>query len=193
MRLIFATQNQHKLEEISRLLPEWIHLISLRDLHFNQTLPETHETLHENALEKARFVYNTFQENCFAEDTGLEVESLNGAPGVHSARYAGEQKNQDDNIRLLLKNLENVENRKARFRTVIALIYNNKEHLFEGTVDGTITTYPRGHMGFGYDPVFVPDGYTQTFAELDIIKKNKISHRAKAFLKMKNFLTQLLR
>jgi XTP/dITP diphosphohydrolase len=174
------------------MLPDRLQLVSLCDLNFTEELPETHETLHENALEKAGFVYQKFQQNCFAEDTGLEVEALNGAPGVYSARYAGEQKNHADNIQLLLKNLQGIENRNARFRTVIALIYNDKEYLFDGIVNGVITIEPKGSMGFGYDPVFIPDGYNRTFAELSINEKNKISHRASAFSHLKNFLTQFL-
>jgi len=187
MTLIFATQNQNKLEEIKNMLPAHLQLISLRDLNYTEELPETHETLHENALEKAWFVYHKFQQNCFAEDTGLEVESLNGAPGVFSARYAGEEKDHNKNIEFLLKNLQTHDNRKARFRTVIALIQNGKEFLFEGIVNGHITTEPKGNMGFGYDPVFIPEGGSKTFAQTPLEEKNKISHRALAFAQLKNF------
>ena len=154
----------------------------------SEELPETHETLHENALEKARFVHEKFKQNCFAEDTGLEVEALNGAPGVYSARYAGEEKNHTKNIEFLLKNLQTADNRKARFRTVIALILDDKEYLFEGIVNGHIADEPKGKMGFGYDPVFVADGHAKTFAETPLEEKNKISHRALAFGQLKNFL-----
>lgn len=191
MKLIFATQNKHKLEEVTKMLPSGIELQSLSDLNYFEELPETHETLHENALEKAVFVAEKFKRNCFAEDTGLEVEALNGEPGVYSARYAGEQKNHTDNINLLLKNLNGIANRKARFRTVIALILNGKEYLFEGIVNGSIIESPKGTMGFGYDPIFVADGYDKTFAEICIEEKNNISHRAKAFQALKTFLNTL--
>lgn len=191
MKLIFATQNKHKLEEVMKMLPSGIELQSLSDLNCFEELPETHETLHENALEKAQYIAHKFKQNCFAEDTGLEVEALNGAPGVYSARYAGEQKNHSDNINLLLKNLKDTSNRKARFRTVIALILNGKEYLFEGIINGHITKNPKGNMGFGYDPVFVAEGYDKTFAEISIEEKNNISHRAKAFMALKTFLNTL--
>jgi XTP/dITP diphosphohydrolase len=191
MKLIFATQNKHKLEEVMKMLPSDLELQSLSDLKCFDELPETHETLHENALEKARYIAQKFHQNCFAEDTGLEVEALNGAPGVYSARYAGEHKNHSDNINLLLKNLNGVTNRKARFRTVIALILNGKEYLFEGIINGNIAKKPIGSMGFGYDPVFIADGYDKTFAEISIEEKNNISHRAKAFQALKNFLNTL--
>ncbi len=191
MRLVFATQNQNKINEIQTMLPPYLQLLSLKDLNYTEELPETHETLHENALEKARFVAGKFNTNCFAEDTGLEVEVLGGAPGVYSARYAGEQKNHTDNINLLLKNLQGKTNRKARFRTVIALILNGKEHLFEGIVNGTISETPKGTKGFGYDPVFIADGHSATFAEISIEDKNNISHRARAFSALKTFLHTL--
>jgi XTP/dITP diphosphohydrolase len=188
MQLIFATQNQNKLKEIQNLLPENMKLISLSDLNYTEELPETHETLHENALEKAGFVYNMYHQNCFAEDTGLEVKSLNNQPGVYSARYAGEEKKSEKNIELLLKNMNSVHDRAAQFRTVIALIFNGNEFLFEGIVSGKIALHPSGNNGFGYDPVFIPDGYTDTFAQLSFSDKNKISHRAIAFHKLCDFL-----
>jgi XTP/dITP diphosphohydrolase len=191
MQLIFATQNQNKIQEIQTMLPPNLQLASLKDLNYNEELPETHETLHENALEKARYVAEKFNTNCFAEDTGLEVEALNGAPGVYSARYAGEQKNHTDNINLLLKNLQGETNRKARFRTVIALILYGKEHLFEGIVNGIIIETPKGTKGFGYDPIFIADGHTASFAEISIEDKNNISHRARAFSALKTFLHTL--
>jgi XTP/dITP diphosphohydrolase len=191
MQLIFATQNQNKIQEIQTMLPPNLQLVSLKDLNYTEELPETHETLHENALEKARFVTEKFKTNCFAEDTGLEVESLNGAPGVYSARYAGEQKNHTDNIKLLLKNLNGISNRKARFRTVIALILDGREHVFEGIVNGIITETPKGTKGFGYDPIFIADGHTASFAEISIEDKNNISHRARAFSALKTFLHTL--
>lgn len=189
--LIFATQNQNKVKEIAALLPDSLIVQSLADLQYYQELPETHKTLNENALEKADFVFQMFNKNCFAEDTGLEVEALNNAPGVYSARYAGGHKNHTDNINLLLKNLENITNRKARFKTVIALIYNGKKYVFEGISEGTIIEKPKGDKGFGYDPVFIPIGNTKTFAELNMEEKNKVSHRAKAFQQLKNFLFSL--
>ena len=191
MELIFATQNQNKLQEIKSMLPQNLQIKSLQDLNYHEELPETHETLHENALEKANFVAQLFKTNCFAEDTGLEVEALNNAPGVYSARYAGEQKNHTDNINLLLKNLKGKSNRTAKFRTVIALILNGKEYIFEGTVEGHIIEEPKGSKGFGYDPVFVANNYTETFAQISIEEKNNISHRAKAFNKLKTFLNTL--
>ncbi len=191
MKLIFATQNKHKLEEVMKMLPSNFELQSLSDLNCFEELPETHETLHENALEKAKYIAQKFHQNCFAEDTGLEVEALNGAPGVYSARYAGDHKNHSDNINLLLKNLNGITNRKARFRTVIALILNGKEYLFEGIINGNIAKKPTGSMGFGYDPVFIADGYDKTFAEISIEEKNNISHRARAFQALKTFLNTL--
>lgn len=191
MQLIFATQNQNKIQEIQTMLPPDLQLISLKDLNYTEELPETHETLHENALEKARFVAKKFNKNCFAEDTGLEVEALNNAPGVYSARYAGEQKNHTDNINLLLKNLDGVLNRKARFRTIIALILNGKEHIFEGIVNGNINEVPKGIKGFGYDPIFIAEGNTASFAEISIEDKNNISHRAQAFSALIFFLNTL--
>jgi XTP/dITP diphosphohydrolase len=191
MELIFATQKQNKLQEIKSMLPQNLQIKSLQDLNYHEELPETHETLHENALEKANFVAQLFKTNCFAEDTGLEVEVLNNAPGVYSARYAGEHKNHTDNINLLLKNLKGKNNRAARFRTVIALILNGKEYIFEGTVEGYIIEEPKGSKGFGYDPVFVANNYTETFAQISIEEKNNISHRAKAFNKLKTFLNTL--
>lgn len=191
MQLIFATQNQHKIEEINSLVPNNFKFLSLRDLNYYEELPETHETLHENAIEKANFIHHLFKTNCFAEDTGLEVEALNGAPGVYSARYAGEQRSHTDNINLLLSNLNNVENRKARFRTIIALVFNDKQYLFEGIVNGLITEKPIGNKGFGYDPIFIAEGHNKTFAELDMQEKSFISHRSKAFNALKNFLFSL--
>ena len=155
------------------------------------TTPETSDTLEGNALLKARYVYERYHTNCFADDTGLEVEALGGAPGVYSARYAGEGHNSEENIKKLLHELEGKDNRKARFRTVFALIINGKEHLFEGIVRGEIIARKRGTSGFGYDPVFVPEGFTQTFAEMSDGQKNKISHRALAVGKLCKFLNTL--
>ena len=161
---------------------------SMRSLGINEDIPEDKQTLEGNALQKARFLYDRTGESCFADDTGLEVDALNGAPGVYSARYAGEAKNSLDNMALLLKNMSGIQNRKARFRTVIALILDGKEYLFEGIVNGTITEEPRGTAGFGYDPLFVPDGYSTTFAEMDSEAKNAISHRGRAVEKLAAFL-----
>lgn len=161
---------------------------SMRSLGINEDIPEDQQTLEGNALQKARFLYDRIGESCFADDTGLEVDALNGAPGVYSARYAGEAKNSLDNMTLLLKNMSGIQHRKARFRTVIALILNGKEYLFEGIVNGTIAEEPRGKAGFGYDPLFVPDGYSTTFAEMDSEAKNAISHRGRAVEKLAAFL-----
>jgi XTP/dITP diphosphohydrolase len=188
MKLIFATQNRHKLNEARAILGEDIELVSLADLEFHTELPETHSTLEENALEKSRFVYDRFKSNCFSEDTGLEVKALLGAPGVYSARYAGEGKNSNDNINLILHQLSGEKNRRARFRTVISLILDGKNHFFEGITEGTILTERCGEGGFGYDPIFVPDGHVLTYAEMPAQLKNKISHRRKAMEKMKTFL-----
>lgn len=187
-KLIFATNNQHKLHEVSQILKNTYQLQSLTDLGFNDDIPEDFLTLHENALQKAWFVYKKFAVSCFADDTGLEVEALNGEPGVHSARYAGAEKDPAKNIVKLLQELKGKSNRKARFRTVIALIWNGKEHLFEGTVNGQIIEELRGRDGFGYDPVFLPDGYSQTFAEMDLALKNSISHRGNAIRLLTDFL-----
>ena len=188
MKLNFATNNKHKLQEVREVLGDSFRVESLQSLGINEDIPEDQLTLEGNALQKARFLYDRTGEDCFADDTGLEVEALNGAPGVHSARYAGESKNSLDNMALLLKNMEGVKNRKARFRTVIALILNGEGYLFEGVVNGVITEQPRGAAGFGYDPLFVPDGYTTTFAEMDSEAKNAISHRGLAVEKLAAFL-----
>ena len=189
MKLLFATQNKNKLLEISRLIGEHHQLISLYDLGFNQELPETHETLEENALEKANYIFKMFHIDCFAEDSGLEVNALNGKPGVYSARYGGPEKDDDKNIDKILDEMASQSDRSARFRTVIALNIGGKEFLYEGIVNGTITKERRGLGGFGYDPIFVPEGYDKTFAELGLAVKNVISHRAIAFGKMKEFLS----
>lgn len=189
MELVFATQNPHKAREIEAKLGDGFIITSLDALGITEEIPETAPTLEGNALMKARYVYEKTGRNCFADDTGLEVEALNGEPGVYSARYAGLQKNPEDNIRLLLEKLQTQSNRKARFRTVIALIIDGKEYTFDGIAEGEIINSKRGSEGFGYDPVFVPAGHTRTFAEMTLDEKNELSHRAKAFSKMKNFLT----
>ena len=188
MELIFATHNQNKVEEITAILPPVIEIKSLRDINFKNEIPETSESLQGNALIKARTIFNQFKRNCFADDTGLEVEVLNGDPGVLSARYAGNQNIAIDNIKKLLRNLKNHDNRKAQFRTVIALIYDRNEYFFEGIIKGKIIREAKGNNGFGYDPIFQPENYILSFAQLDKEEKNKISHRAKAFRKLINFL-----
>jgi len=190
MTLLFATQNQHKRDEVQSILGDVLKIISLSDLHFKDELPETHFTLEENAFEKAQYVFDKFEMNCFSEDTGLEIESLGGAPGVFSARYGGEQKDPKENIRLVLKNMEHVINRAARFRTVVCLIWNKRPYFFEGLVQGKILTHEKGSSGFGYDPIFIPDGFQKSFAEMNALEKNNISHRSKAILAMKDFLMQ---
>lgn len=188
MELIFATHNQNKVEEITAILPPVIEIKSLRDINFKNEISETSETLQGNALIKARTIFNQFKRNCFADDTGLEVEVLDGDPGVLSARYAGNQNIAIDNIKKLLRKLKNHDNRKAQFRTVIALIYDRNEYFFEGIIKGKIIREAKGNNGFGYDPIFQPENYILSFAQLDKEEKNKISHRAKAFRKLINFL-----
>ena len=191
MKLLFASHNKNKLIEIAKLLPKSIDLLGLHDFNDTEDIAETGLTLEENALLKARHVHTKFQLNCFADDSGLEIEALNNAPGVYSARYASTEKNDTANIEKVLVNLKNEPNRKAQFRTVIALIIENKEILFEGIIKGTITKEKRGTNGFGYDPIFVPDGFIKTFGEFTLEEKNKISHRALAIQKLTNhFLKQ---
>lgn len=190
MKLVFATQNKNKLLEICQKAGVAVEIEGLARFQLNDELPETGNTLIENALQKARFVANKFNVNCFADDTGLEVESLNGEPGVYSARYAGEEKDAIKNMNKLLKHLDGKSNRNACFKTVIALVLGGKEFLFEGRIDGKIIPELRGENGFGYDPVFVPDGYNNTFAEMKAEEKNKISHRAIAVEKLVEFLTK---
>lgn len=188
--LVFSTNNQHKLEEVSAVLGNGYNILSLKDIGLDVDIPEDGVTLEENALIKARYIWQTKNCDCFSDDTGLEVEILGNAPGIHSARYAGEQKKSEDNVAKLLHELEGKTNRKARFRTVIAAIIDGKEYLFEGIVNGKIINSPKGDSGFGYDPVFVPNGYDQTFAELGNDIKNQISHRAKAVNKFASFLKE---
>lgn len=187
-KFVFATNNAHKLQEVTAILGERVELLSMKDINCQTDIPETADTLEGNALLKARFIFENYQLDCFADDTGLEVEALNGAPGVYSARYAGDDHNSEANMKKLLRDMEGVENRKARFRTVFALIVDGKEHLFEGIVKGEIIKTRRGTSGFGYDPIFIPEGYTQTFAEMGNDLKNKISHRALATNKLCRFL-----
>ncbi len=187
-KLVFATNNAHKLEEVAAILGNEVELLSLKDIGCEVDIPETADTLEGNALLKARYIYENYGINCFADDTGLEVEALNNEPGVYSARYAGEAHNSEANMQKLLRNLQGMENRRAQFRTAISLILDGKEHLFEGIVKGEIIEEKRGTTGFGYDPIFVPEGYTETFAELGNEVKNTISHRARAVQQLCNFL-----
>ncbi|WP_418698928.1 non-canonical purine NTP diphosphatase [Bacteroides sp.] len=189
-KFVFATNNAHKLEEVTAILGEKVELLSMKDINCHVDIPETADTLEGNALIKARYIFDNYQLDCFADDTGLEVEALNGAPGVYSARYAGDAHNSEANMKKLLQDMEGIENRKAQFRTVFALIVNGKEHLFEGIVKGEITKTRHGNSGFGYDPIFIPEGYTQTYAEMGNELKNKISHRAVGVNKLCNFLTK---
>jgi XTP/dITP diphosphohydrolase len=186
--LIFATNNHHKLSEIQSLIGDNFAIKSLRQIGCTEDIPETAPTLEGNALLKAQYVYNTFGKNCFADDTGLEIESLDGRPGVFSARYATDGHDFEANIDKVLEELTEVKNRKARFRTVIALILDGSVHYFEGIVTGEIISERKGIKGFGYDPVFLPDGYDRTFAEMPLPEKNKISHRARAVNKLVDFL-----
>lgn len=187
-KYVFATNNVHKLEEVTAILDEKVELLNMNDIDCHTDIPETAETLEGNALLKAKYIFENYHLDCFADDTGLEVEALNGAPGVYSARYAGDAHNSEANMKKLLLDLEGTDNRKAQFRTVFALIIDGKEHFFEGIVKGEITRNPKGTSGFGYDPIFIPEGYTQTFAEMGNDLKNKISHRALATQKLCKFL-----
>ncbi|MGC4039168.1 MAG: RdgB/HAM1 family non-canonical purine NTP pyrophosphatase [Chitinophagaceae bacterium] len=191
MKLIFATNNENKVAEIRSITGGKFDILTLKEAGINIDIPEPHDTLEKNASEKSYTIYNLTQTNCFSEDTGLEVEALNGEPGVKSARYAGEHRSFEENIDKLLYNLEGSTNRRARFRTVISLIIDGKETLFEGIAEGTITTNRRGKNGFGYDPVFVPHDSEKSFAELSMDEKNKFSHRKKATEKLTNFLKSL--
>ena len=191
MILVFATHNTHKLKEIQALLPQTIEVLSLNDINCTEDIPETAFTIEENALLKAKYINEKYGYSVFADDTGLEVAALNNAPGVFSARYAGEHKNDTENVQLLVKNMENVINRQAQFKTIIALCWENKTYTFEGIAKGTIAEKTLGDNGFGYDPIFIPDGYTRTFAQLSAQEKNRISHRAKAFEKLLHFFKQM--
>lgn len=191
MKILFASSNENKIKEIKALLPEGIELVSLADIDFHEEIPETSPTIEENAIQKATFLADKLSIPCFADDTGLVIPKLKGEPGVYSARYAGEQRNADDNINLVLQKLENRTARSAHFLTVIALHIFNKTVVFEGQVDGTITTEKRGANGFGYDPIFVPENETRTFAEMSPEEKNGMSHRGRALAKMIDFLGQL--
>ena len=188
IELVFATNNRHKLNELSKLSGDKFHLLSLKDINCFDEIPETADTLEGNAALKAKYIWEKFGINCFADDTGLEVDALNGQPGVYSARYAGEDQNSEANLSKVLQELTGKTNRKARFRTIICLIIEGKEHFFEGIVNGNLLSERQGKEGFGYDPIFVPIGYDKTFAEMDMEVKNKISHRGIATYKLINFL-----
>ncbi len=188
MRLCFATNNKNKLIEIQQKLGKAYDIISLFDLGHSEELAETQDTLEGNSQQKALFIHEKYRVDCFADDTGLLVDALHGQPGVNSARYAGEQRDSRANMELLLSNLSGIRNRRARFITVITLIFKGNTHTFIGSVEGTIAEKPRGDMGFGYDPVFIPDGLDKTFAELDLQEKNAISHRSRAMEQLMEFL-----
>ncbi len=192
MKLVFASSNKNKIFEIQSMLPETIQILSLEDIGCMEEIPETADTIEGNAILKANYISNKYGYDCFADDTGLEVAALNGEPGVFSARYAGEQRNSDDNMDKLLDNLSDKNNRKAQFKTVIALNINGKQDLFTGIAKGEITFEKTGTKGFGYDPIFQPIGYKETFAELSLEIKNEISHRGKATQKLINFLKKTL-
>jgi non-canonical purine NTP pyrophosphatase, rdgB/HAM1 family len=187
-KIVFATNNKHKLEEVQAVIGDSVELVSLSQIHCSEDIPETADTLEENALLKARFIWNKYGFNCFADDTGLEVTALNNAPGVYSARYAGEEKDSEANMKKVVEELKDKEDKSAQFRTVIALIIDGKEFLFEGIIRGRLIEEKRGGQGFGYDPIFVPEGHEKTFAELGNEVKNTISHRALATNKLKTFL-----
>ena len=189
INLIFATSNQNKVLEIQKILPKKFNIKSLKDLNYFEDVPENETTIEGNAVFKAKYIYEKFNINVFADDTGLEVEALNGEPGVHSARYAGTTRNSEKNIKKLLKNLKNIKNRNARFKTAIALIIDNKLHIFSGIVEGYILDSPKGNNGFGYDPIFCPNGFDKSFAELTLKEKNLISHRSFAMKKLIDFIS----
>lgn len=190
MKLVFATNNQHKLQELKQLLDSSIELLCLSDIGCNDEIPENQETLEGNAAEKSFYIFNKYGLNCFADDTGLEIEALNREPGVYSARYAGEEKSSENNMNLVLEKLDKIKNRKARFRTVISLVIDGHETQFEGVVDGHILEEKRGKTGFGYDPIFQPNESDFSFAEMPMEEKNKISHRGRAVQKLVMYLTQ---
>jgi XTP/dITP diphosphohydrolase len=190
MKLVFATNNQHKLDELRAILNSRIELLSLNDIGCTEEVPEEQPTLEGNARQKAYYIYNKYGYSCFADDTGLEIEALNGEPGVYSARYAGTDKNSQANMDKVLSKLEKINHRNARFRTVISLVIHGEEKQFEGIVEGVITREKRGRAGFGYDPVFLPSGFDRTFAEMNPEEKNRISHRGRAVQKLVEYLIQ---
>jgi XTP/dITP diphosphohydrolase len=189
-RLVFATNNPHKLGEVQAILGDKVKILSLTEINCFDDIPETADTLEGNALLKARYIFEKFGVDCFVDDTGLEIPALENAPGVYSARYAGANKDSAANVKKVLTEMQNKSDRRARFRTVVALIIAGKEYLFEGTVEGKIIEQPLGRSGFGYDPIFIPDGCSQTFAEMNPAEKNQISHRALAVDKLKMFIDE---
>ena len=191
MKLVFATNNPHKLQEINQLLADSIELLSLSDINCVEEIPENQETIEGNAAEKSFYIWNKYGINCFADDTGLEIEALNGEPGVYSARYAGEEKSPEKNMDLVLQKLSEIKNRNARFKTVISLVIDGNETQFEGIVHGRILDEKRGMTGFGYDPIFQPEESHLSFAEMSMDEKNKISHRGRAVQKLVDYLTHL--
>lgn len=191
MKLVFATNNPHKLQEIKQLLDDSIELLSLSDINCEEEIPENQETIKGNAAEKSFYIWNNYGLSCFADDTGLEIEALNGEPGVYSACYAGEEKSPEKNMDLVLQKLSEIKNRNARFKTVISLVIDGKENQFEGIVNGRILEEKRGKTGFGYDPIFQPEESHLSFAEMSMDEKNKISHRGRAVQKLVDYLTQL--
>jgi XTP/dITP diphosphohydrolase len=191
MKLVFATNNKHKLEELQAILGDHFTLLSLKDIECFDEIPEEQPTLEGNASQKAYYIYDKFGMNCFADDTGLEIEALNGEPGVFSARYAGEDKNSEANMNKVLDKLAKINEREARFRTVISLVIDGEEKQFEGIVNGEILKEKRGDSGFGYDPIFKPKGFDQSFAEMGLDDKNKISHRGRAVQKLVDYLKKL--
>jgi XTP/dITP diphosphohydrolase len=191
MKLVFATANLNKAKEIQVLMPASIEILSLNDIHCTADIPETQPTIEGNASQKAFYIYEKYHQNCFADDTGLEVDALNGKPGVFSARYAGEAKDANANMDKILAEMKGVTNRNAKFKTVISLVINGEEQQFEGIVNGVILEQKRGNQGFGYDPIFLPDGYTRSFAEMTLAEKNAVSHRAKAVAELVKYLNSL--
>ncbi len=190
-KLTFVTGNPHKVEEVNSLIKDKFEITGLKDLGFSEEIPETSDSIQGNAIQKAKFIFDRFEINCFAEDTGLEVDFLGGQPGIHTARYAGPARDANENMDLLLKNLADAPNREAQFRTVVALYLEGELHCFEGIVRGKISMKKTGSAGFGYDPIFIPNDYQQTFAELSSEIKNKISHRGKAVQKLISFLSKI--
>ncbi len=188
MKLVFATNNHHKINELQAILGRGFELLSLGDIGCHVEIPEEQPTLEGNAGQKAFFIYEKYGYPCFADDTGLEIDALNGEPGIRSARYAGEARDSQANMDKVLKKLENIKDRRARFRTVISLVMNGEEKQFEGIVEGEITNGKRGNTGFGYDPIFLPRGFQKTFAEMSLDEKNQISHRARAVQKLTDYL-----
>ena len=191
MQIVFATNNKNKIKEVQALIPSHIKILSLKSIGCFEDIPETQDTIEGNAKQKANYITTHYGYNCFADDTGLEVEVLGGIPGVYSARYAGEQRNANDNINKLLNELKNINDREAQFKTVIALQLNKKQYIFTGICKGEITTERLGDKGFGYDPIFKPNGYNETFAQMDLNLKNRIGHRGKAVTQLIAFLNSI--